>query len=298
MRERNWREYNKQLVQRGSLTFLVDPKTVKSLRCKRARGKLGRPLEFSDPLILLLLMVKVHFRLPYRTLEGFSDWIVRTLREHFEIPCYSLICKRAKGLRSQLPKLSHRRPETVILDSSGIKICGEGEWKVKIHGRGRPRKWLKVHIAIDARTQEVVAEVTTESSCADSTMTKPLLEQAGRSVKEVLADGAYDGSKTRKTIQEHGAKASIPPPKNARYRGTDSERDRAIAEIRGLGGDPTARSLWKKLSGHGRRSLVESTFSQFKGLFGDRLFSKTIERQKVEIRLRCLLINRMQRMAA
>lgn len=88
----------------------------------------------------------------------------------------------------------------MILDASGMKVVGEGEWKVKIHGRGRPRKWVKVHLAIDPDTQEIVAEITTESNIGDSTMTKPLFNQLPYRPKEVLADGAYDRQDARSSI--------------------------------------------------------------------------------------------------
>jgi hypothetical protein len=166
MRKRNWREYNKKLVQRGSLTFLIDPKVVKTLEVKTQKRKKGRPLEFSDQLILMLLMIKIHYKMPYRMLEGFAGFFFEQFRK-IKVPTYSLMCKRAKGLSKKLPKLSSCRPKTIIVDATGIKVQGEGEWKVKIHGKGRPRKWIKLHVAIDERTQEIVGEISTEATVDD-----------------------------------------------------------------------------------------------------------------------------------
>ena len=143
MRKRNWREYNKKLVQRGSLTFLIDPKVMKTLSPQVQRKRKGRPLEFSDQLILLLLMIKIHYKMPYRMLEGFSRFFFEQFKK-MKVPTYSLTCKRAKELSTKLPKLSSCRPKTVIVDATGIKVQGEGEWKVKIHGKGRPRKSAKM----------------------------------------------------------------------------------------------------------------------------------------------------------
>ena len=176
MRRRNWQQYNKQLVQRGSLTFLVDPKLFKNHKKNRGPGR-GRPVEYSLQLIQILLVVKIHYRLAYRALEGFAKLFLSALLGHIKIPTCSLICKRAAALESCLPQLSHRRPAVVILDATGMKVVGEGEWKVHVHGRGRPRKWLKVHVAVDQETQEIVAEVTTESSVSDGSMTEELLCQ-------------------------------------------------------------------------------------------------------------------------
>ncbi|MGE3953935.1 MAG: IS5 family transposase [Parachlamydiales bacterium] len=169
MGKRNWRQYNQELVNRGSLTFLVDPEVVHP-KLKRERRS-GRPLEFSDQLILMLMLMKVHYRLTYRMLEGFVRSLQALAKAPFAVPTYSLICKRAASLNDSLPDLSNRRPSIVILDASGLKILGEGEWKVRTHGKGKRRKWLKIHVAIDARTLEIVAEMTTVSTVADDRMT-------------------------------------------------------------------------------------------------------------------------------
>jgi hypothetical protein len=293
MRKRNWRQYNKSLVQRGSLSFLIDPKCLKDLQPKKRSGP-GRPLAFSDQLILILLMIKIHFKLPYRMLEGFTKYILNGIK----LPTYSLICKRAIKLRVNLPKLSPTKPHTVIVDASGIKVLGEGEWKVKIHGKGRPRKWLKLHLAIDARTQEIVAELTTDSAVADPTAFPALFGQINHRLKEVVADGSYDSGDIRNLIEQQGGKALIPPPKNGVCNGINVDRDQAVLEIRALGGDKIARSIWGKLTGYSRRALVETAFSRYKRMFGEKAFSRTYERQIVENRLKCLILNKMTRAAA
>jgi transposase len=297
-RKRDWKEYNRQLVQRGSLTFLIDPKLLKKAGRAAKKKRLGRPLEFSDTLIMVLLMAKIHYHLPYRALEGFMNFLCSLKQLFSKTPTYSLICKRAAHLKQSLPKLSSRRPSTILLDASGIKIHGEGEWKVRVHGPGRPRKWVKIHIAVDARSQEIVAVATTESNIHDSKMTKALLDEVPGAVRIVIADGGYDGSNSREAIRQKKARALIPPPKNARYRGLGDERDQDLLLIRGLGGDKKAKSIWAKLTGYSRRALVESTFSRFKGLFGERYFSKTSKRQEVETLLRCLLLNKTRAVRA
>lgn len=296
MRGRNWPKYNKELVQRGSLTFLLDPKEVKKFFKKPKKQGPGRPQEYNNPLIEFLMTVKVHFKLAYRALEGFAKSFLSKLFPKQKTPNYTSICKRVLKLGVSLPELSKTSCPIVILDASGMKVCGEGEWKVKIHGRGRPRKWVKVHLAINSETLEIVAEITTESNVGDSKMTGPLLDQIPGRIKTVLADGAYDRQEAREAIKKRNAEPLIPPPKNARCKHIKDERDSAILIIAGLGGDRLARSLWGKLTGYNFRVLVESTFSSIKRLFGDRLFSKTFERQKVESRLRCVLVNKMRMM--
>jgi len=281
MRKRNWSEYNKKLVQRGSLTFLIDPKIMKTLGVKAQKKRKGRPLEFSDQLILILLMVKIHYKMPYRMLEGFARFFFEQFKK-IKVPTYSLTCKRAKGLSTKLPKLSSCRPKTVIVDATGIKIQGEGEWKVKIHGKGRPRKWIKLHVAIDERTQEIVGEISTAATVDDGKAFPKVVRQV----------------RGRPKLREKGGKCLIPPPSNAVCHGVDLERDDAIKMIQAFGGDKVAKSIWGKLSGYSRRALVETTFSRYKKMFGERAFSRTQERIILENRLKCVLLNKMIRAAA
>jgi hypothetical protein len=214
MLKRNWKEYNRQLVQRGSLTFLIDPKILNS-KLKNL-GKNGRPQEFSDPFIIMVMMVKVHFRLTYRSLEGFMKYLASLNKWKCAIPSYSLICKRAASIKNTLLPLNKCHSSTILVDASGAKILGEGEWKVKIHGKQRRRKWVKVHIAIDAVTQEIVAEATTKSSVKDSKVLKALLDDIKDPISVVIADGTYDEKAAREEIRKRKAKALIPPPCNAR----------------------------------------------------------------------------------
>ena len=297
MRNRNWRDYNKKLVQRGSLTFLIDPKVMKTLELKAQKKRKGRPLEFSDPLILLLLTIKIHYKMPYRMLEGFTRFFLEQFKK-IKVPTYSLTCKRAKRLLTKLPKLSASRPKTVIVDATGIKVQGEGEWKVKVHGKGRPRKWIKLHIAIDERTQEIVGEISTEATVDDGKAFPQVIQQVRSRPKLIIGDGAYDDREVRNWIRKKGSKSLIPPPNNAVCHGTDPERDDAIQVIRFFGGDKMAKSIWGKLTGYSRRALVETTFSRYKKMFGERAFSRTPERVVVENRLKCVLLNKMIRAAA
>lgn len=297
MRKRNWREYNKRLVQRGSLTFLIDPKVAKTLAPKAQKKRRGRPLEFSDQLILLLLMIKIHYKMPYRMLEGFARFFFEQFRK-MKVPTYSLTCKRAKGLSKKLPKLSPCRPKRVIVDATGIKVQGEGEWKIKVHGKGRPRKWIKLHVAIDERTQEIVGEISTEATVDDGKAFPKLIQQIRGRPRTVIGDGAYDDRDVRDLIRAKGGKGLIPPPSNAVCHGTDLERDEAIQVIRAFGGDKTAKSIWGKLTGYSRRALVETAFSRYKKMFGERAFSRTQERIVLENRLKCVLLNKMMRAVA
>ena len=292
-RKRHWKKYNKQLISRGSITFLLDPKVFK---LKRRRGVIGRPLEFSNEVMLMLMMTKIHFRLTYRKLEGFMKSVMELQGKRHRLPTYSCIAKRAGKLA--LPALTSQNPSVIAIDASGIKVFGEGEWKVKIHGKSKRRTWLKIHVGVDIETGEIVAQSTTGSRISDGKMLGTLLDQVSGDLETVLADGAYDSRGCRDVITKRGAKARIPPPKNARVWGHDPNRDDDVRIIRGLGGDPPAKSLWGKMTGYSRRALVETAFSRMKGLFGSRLFSKKFDNQRVENFLRCLILNRMNALTA
>jgi len=134
MRKRNWSKYNRDLVKRGSITFFIDQNALSQ---KPGAKKRGRPRLFAQPLIQLLLVLKIQYRLTYRSLEGFSKSILPLLHACVALPTYSLICKRASEMEALLPKLSSRRPRVVLIDASGIKVYGEGEWKVKVHGASK-----------------------------------------------------------------------------------------------------------------------------------------------------------------
>lgn len=297
MQKRIWSQYNRELVNRGRITFLIDQKVLTSIESFRPKSQGGRPQQFPEKLIELLLVVKIHYHLSYRCLEGFAKSLFHLIGTSFSLPTYTTICKRAKYLASTVEKLSNRRPSVILIDSTGVKVYGEGEWKRKIHGPGRPRKWVKIHIAVDEMTQEIVATELTPSTTADCAFVETLLKRVSKRTKKVKADGAYDGKQTRKFFKSRGINCCIPPPKNARADSGDEERDSTVREILGLGGGKRGRSLWGKLSGYSLRALVETAFSRYKRLFGGRLFSKTIERQRVENYLKWKVLNMMMKAA-
>ncbi len=242
MRKHTWQEYNRELVKRGSLTFYID-RACLNPPTKNTHTR-GRPRLFTHPLIQLLLILKIQYRLTYRTLEGFGKSILPLLKQDILLPTYSLICKRAPELEALLPRLSSRRPQVIMLDSTGIKVSGEGEWKVKVHGKAKRRKWIKVHIAVDAKTQEILQLEITESHTADCTVGPRLIRRCPSRAKLYLGDGGYDTRDCRRAIHEQGARALIPPRKNAKWDPKQRARNRAISERRGLGLDAVGISLW------------------------------------------------------
>ena len=209
------------------------------------------------------------------------------------LPTYSLICKRASKLEARLPKLSLRRPRVVLIDATGIKVYGEGEWKVKMDGASKRRKWIKLHIAIDENTQEIIHLEVSKGYEADCKIGPKIITNLPQSIDTVIGDGGYDTKRCRQTIHQIGAKELIPPRKSSRLSSDLTRRNNALLEIKGLGGDKLARKIWGKLTGYSRRSLVETSFSRLKRLYGERFFSKKMETQKVEGHIKCRMLNQM-----
>jgi hypothetical protein len=209
------------------------------------------------------------------------------------LPTHSLICKRASNLEALLPKLSSRRPKVVLIDATGIKVYGEGEWKVKMHGASKRRKWIKLHIAVDEKTQEIIHLEVTHGHEADCKIGPKIIDNLPKSVDTVIGDGGYDTKRCRQAIHQVGANELIPPRENSRISPVLTRRNNALFEIKGLGGDKLAREIWGKLTGYSRRALAETSFSRLKRLYGERFFSKKMEPQKVEGQIKCKMLNQM-----
>ena len=210
----------------------------------------------------------------------------------WKVPDFSTVCRRQKTLQVQL----HYRPSTtaldLLVDSTGIKFLGEGEWKRKKHGAEYRRQWRKVHLGIDAQTLEIRAIEVTDNSVGDAPMLPELLAQIppDEAVASVSGDGAYDTKACHVAIAHRGAQAVIPPRKNGKPWKTTlmgaSVRNEALKACHRLG-----YAIWKKWSGYHRRSLVETKMHCFKRL-GERVMARTFERQVVELHVRVALLNR------
>ena len=181
----------------------------------------------------------------------------------------------------------------IVVDSTGLKVFGEGEWKMRKHGKSKRRTWRKLHLAINPETQEIEAETLTENGCDDASQVDPLLDQASPSTRAFYGDGAYDKWKVYHTLEKRGTKAIIPPQRNAKIsqHGNSSQsplsRDVAIRTIRRRG-----RRRWKEDIGYHRRSLSETAMYRMKCCFGDHLKNRSIPNQQTEARLRSKILNK------
>lgn len=294
---RNWSQYNESLKNRGSLSLWVSEDAIKKWKAPKTKGINGAPRKYSDDAILCIMTLKVVYHLPYRQLIGFLFSIFSSMNLDLPIPHFTTVAERARGLGSIFKRLSKRRPTDLVLDSSGFKIFGEGEWQVRKHGKQKRRRWMKFHIGICPTTHEIVVADVTDLETADCEVGPSLMKKAPRSVKRVIGDGAYDTFQNYKTAHLKRAELIVPPRVGSVVRGGMDQwvrdRDRTIDEVLGFGGDESALKLWKKLKGYHRRSLVETSFSRLKGIFGPRLFSKHVDNQCIELQLKARTMNRM-----
>lgn len=281
----NWAEYDRALVNRGNLTIWFDePSIAESWTPPRPVGR-GKPGLYSDVAIQTCLTLKTLFRLPYRATEGLLKSLMRLCALNLPVPDHTHMSRRAAALEVKRPRRPRKGGTHVVVDSTGLKIFGEGEWKVRQHGVGKRRTWRKIHLAVDETEKDIIGIEVTTADWGDSEVFPDLLAQVDGQVSQVSADGAYDTEGTHTAIAEREAKATIPPRDGAVEWGNNHPRDAILAEIAAKG-----REGWKEDSGYHRRSLAENMMYRLKQL-GDRLFSRTFDRQDAEGHVRAAIIN-------
>jgi hypothetical protein len=289
----NWREYNESLVRRGDVTLWFSADALSSWEHANEERKVGRPFTYSDGAIECLLTLRELFRLPYRQTEGLGRALVKLMDVDVAIPDFTSLAKRAAKLGVSLELPPATGPIDVVVDSTGLKVYGAGEWRSDAYRAPKRRTWRKLHLSINAATHEIVAEALTSRACDDADLVPALLAQIDAPVAKLYGDGAYDKWKLYDGLAEAEIQPVIPPRKGASIRRHGNSaaprlpRDEAIRGMRRLG-----RKGWKRASGYHRRSLVETSMSRLKQAFGPRLKNKGFDNQQTEARLRCKLLNR------
>ena len=293
-RIRNWAEYNKSLMKRGSLTLWFDEASIKKWHKPTRTKKRGRPRKYANVAIQCMLTLKSMFNLPLRATQGLVESLIKLLHLPIEAADYTTVCRRQSYLDVALLKQKSHGSFHGVFDSTGLKIFGEGEWKVRQHGYSKRRTWRKLHLGIDEKTGEIVASVLTTNDFGDGEILPDLLEQIDAPLRQVSGDRAYDSFENYNLLHERGAKITIPPRENAKTRQHGNckspplIRDEVIRAVRQLG-----CAEWKKQNGYHRRSLAETMMFRFKKQFGDNLHAITFERQATEAFIKCNIINKI-----
>jgi hypothetical protein len=295
---RNWREYNQALVDRGRIEFWISAEAIAAWEERRRTGKRGKPTFFSHTAVATALTLQQVFRLPLRQTEGFLASLLTRLGATVKAPDHSTLSLRGRTLPIQIRVRAVRgEPLHLVVDSTGAKVYGEGEWKVRQHGWSKHRTWRKLHLGVDESTGDILLGEVTGNDTADSEAFAPLLSQLPETavVDQVSADGAFDRRSCYEALHErHIAHVAIPPRQGARiwqHGNTHAERlarDENLRRIRRVG-----RRRWKEAIGYHRRSLAETTMFRLKTIFGDRVSARTFERQRIQLLLRCKALNWM-----
>jgi hypothetical protein len=304
----NWQEYNAGLKRRGSLTLWVDDKIAKRWYHKGS-AKRGGQFTYSSGCIILLLTLKVTFRLPFRQLAGFAESVFELMGIELRVPSYTQICRRQSGLKVPLgisDRLKNGESVHVVIDSSGLNIYGECEWKVRKHGWSKRRTWRKIHLGVDEKTGEIAAQVLTDNKTEDAAVLPELLADTfdqGIDINKVGTDGACDHYECWDMLIELDIEPIIPPRENAVLQldedGIATEHPRNLAlEIIDQGGEEANRKGWKAQSGHHRRSKSENAFFRWKTILGEKMYAREFGNQKTEAAVKAAVLNKFIQIAA
>lgn len=292
-RTTNWKTYNGALKTRGSFFIWLDQDMSWH---GSVTGKRGRSPKYSEAAIQLCLTIKNLFNLALRQAMGMAQSLLKLAGLDWQVPDFSTVSRRQKHLAVSIEARLTTTGLHLLVDSTGIKMLGEGEWKSKKHGADYRRQWRKVHLGIDASTLEIRAIEVTDNATGNAPMLPCLLDQIAEdeSIASVGGDGAYDTKLCHEAIAQRGAHAIIPTRKNAKPwkdRGLGAQaRNAILAATHHLG-----RKIWKKWTGYYRRSLVETKMRCFK-LLGERVMARDFDRQVAELQIRAAILNRFTRL--
>jgi hypothetical protein len=292
----NWAAYDASLRQRGSLTVWLSEEAIAAWQAA-PRTTRGGQAWYSPLAILTALTLRAVFRLALRQTEGLIDSIIHLLGLTLAVPDHSTLSRRAETLNVPRPRArsaAGNEPIHLLVDSTGLKLCGAGEWLVEKHGTKTRRSWRKLHLGMDANTGEIVATALTTNDVDDASQIGPLLDQVERPLASFTADGAYDQEGVYSGVAaRHPEAAVIVPPRSSAVPSATAEtsptqRDQhlqAIAE--------TGRMGWQKASGYNIRARIEAAISRYKRVIGATLRSQTDGRQAAELAIAVGVLNRM-----
>jgi hypothetical protein len=288
----NWAEYDASLRQRGSLTVWFTEEAITAWRAEPRTTRGGQP-RYSALAIRTALTLRAVFRLALRQTEGLIGSILQLLGLDLAVPDHSTLSRRAETL--VVPPLQSRTgPIHLLVDSTGLRLCGPSEWLIEKHGTQRRRAWRKLHIGVDAQTGEILASELTTSDVDDGSQVEPLLDQITGPLASFTGDGAYDQAGIYSMVAKRHPEADvIVPPRSTAVpsdlaESAPTQRDRHLQSIAERG-----RIGWQKRSGYTRRALAESAISRLKRVIGDALRSRTDQRRMTETAIGIRALNRM-----
>jgi hypothetical protein len=289
----NWSEYNEALRQRGSLTVWFTEEAIAAWKAAPRTTPGGQP-HYSDLAITTALTLRAVFRLALRQTEGLIGSVLQLLSLDLSVPDFSTLSRRAQSLELPAQPRTTGGAIHLLVDSSGLKLGGPGEWLVEKHGTKKRRSWRKLHIGFDAVTGRIVASILTERDVDDASQVEPLLDQIAEPVELFLGDGGYDRTNVYTALDERHPDAVIVVPPRAdavlsASAATDpTQRDGHIQAIAGKG-----RMAWQRDSGYNERARVEGQFARWKQVIGDGLRFHSDAARATEVAIAAQVLNRM-----
>jgi DDE family transposase len=289
----NWAEYEAGLRQRGSLTVWFTDEAVAAWRAEPRTTRGGQPW-YSPLAILTALTLRAVFRLGLRQTEGLIGSILRLLGLDLAVPDHTTLSRRAATLEVPRSRSGSSGPLHLLVDSTGLKLDGPGEWLVEKHGTRTRRAWRKLHLGVDADTGRIEAVELTTKDADDASRVGPLLDQVDGPIASLTGDGAYDRADVYGAVAaRHPEAAVIVPPRrdavpSAAAETEPTRRDRHLRFIAEHG-----RMAWQKASGYTRRARAEAAIGRFKRVIGDGLRSHAEERRATEVAVAVRALNRM-----
>jgi DDE family transposase len=293
-RIRNWHEYKRALINRGRLTVWFDEQAIAGWRHTAPATGPGAPRVYADLAIECTLVFKAVYHLSLRAAQGFLSSVMELMRLTLPIPDYSTVSRRQGVLSVRSAVTPWKSPRHIVIDATGLKVYGAGEWHRYKHRMSRRRTWRKLHLGVDEHTKEIVAVELTSSRVHDSQPLPALLEQIPDSISQVSGDGAYDTRACYEAVLKRGATPTFVPRRTAKLHCTTNPtawrvtRNGILQQIAAQG-----RSTWRVRSGCTRQSIAENTMFRFKAFFGGRLCARGLATQHTEARIKCAVLNRM-----
>ena len=278
----NWPGYDAALVRRGELTVWLTDEAIAAWHAPATGERGGQPI-YSAIAIETALTLRLVFHQPLRQTEGLLRSIAALLDIDIAIPDHTTLSRRGGGLTILPKSICRDEPLHLLIDSTGLKIYGEGEWLDHKRGIRSPRRWRKLHLGVDADTHEVVAVELTQDGVGDVSQLVGLLDQVATRVVSVIADGAYDSETVYDAVTDRHPEADIiiPPRATAVPRTNGAtQRDQHIATIEKHG-----RIGWQRRFGYNRRSLVETAMYRYKTIIGRQLLARTLSVSRSKQRL-------------
>lgn len=292
----NWQEYEAGLRRRGSLTVWITPEALAGWAEPRRKTRGGQPL-YSDLAIETTLTLGMVFGLRLRQSEGFLNSVLELMALDLAVPDHTTLSRRARTWKPSA-RSNHRQhvaggPVHVLIDSTGLKIYGAGQWVEEKHGTKSRRGWRKLHLAVDADSGEIIAHSLTDQEAGDASQLEPLLDQIDDEIGQLTADGAYDGAPTYDAVLRHspGARIVVPPRSNSVERPNAQASCQRAGHIASMQID--GRLEWQASTGYGKRALVETAIGRYKGVIGPLMRARSFLAQQTEAAIGVAILNRM-----